>query len=677
MATTRSVDFLPQIFQTETNKQFLAATLDQLIQEPKFKKTQGYIGRTVGPGVNPNDKYVVEPSTTRANYQLEPGVISLEPDTNVIKNAITYPGINDAVQFNGGNDTRPDRLYASEYYTWDPFVNFDTFVNFSQYFWLPDGPAAVDVAAVGVPTTDNFVVNRENGVYTFSGVPGTNPVIEVVRGGSYTFQVAQNTKETVNYRVSNVGISSYQIDYQSNPTLTLARGNTYVFNLNINGNYPFWIKTAATTGVGDAYNSGVSRNGSLIGLVTFTVPQDAPDTLYYASQTQSNMQGQLTIVDGQAGTGPGFWIQAAPGIVGVVPATPNISSRNVLGVVNNGEDLGQITFNVPLKDAQKFYYDLTNFGVNSSGVLVTPVDLICNLKFNQINNVSVEDFIATYGGIDGITNLNGRTVVFTEPVTDAEAGGWQRTTLYDPLPQDSTYNAQLGSFDTVFFDQTTDVDPADRYQLWQISYVTVGAYSYMSLAKTATIPNLNKFRVLYGSTYSSTQWYKNNTGVFEEIPLLTAVQDTLYYQDGTDPEIFGRIKLLEQSETSTIDVDEILGQANYTSPNGVAFTNGLKVKFIGDVIPATYASGTFNLLCTSSEFGTNYITTASTASLYVGEQISFSEPTIGGIAPGIYYIQSLAANGIQFTISAQRYGTPVVLSPGVANVTAVVTSNLE
>ena len=354
MATTRSVDFLPQIFQTETNKQFLAATLDQLIQEPRFKKTQGYIGRTVGPGVNPNDKYVVEPSTTRANYQLEPGVISLEPDTDKIKNAITYPGINDAVQFNGGNETRPDRLYASEYYTWDPFVNFDTFVNFSQYFWLPSGPAAVDVAAVGVPTTDNFVVNRENGVYTFSGVAGNNPVIELVRGGSYTFQVAQNAKETVNYRVSNVGISAYQIDYQPNPALTLARGNTYVFNLNLNGNYPFWIKTAATTGVGDAYNSGVSRNGALIGLVTFVVPQDAPDTLYYASQTEANMQGVLNIVDGDAGTGPGFWIQAAPGISGKVPTTPNISSRDVLGVFGNGEDLGQITFNVPLKTAQSF-----------------------------------------------------------------------------------------------------------------------------------------------------------------------------------------------------------------------------------------------------------------------------------------------------------------------------------
>ena len=67
MATTRTVDFLPPIFQTSTNRQFLAATLDQLVQEPEFKKTQGYVGRRVGPGVNPNDSYVIEPTAERAN----------------------------------------------------------------------------------------------------------------------------------------------------------------------------------------------------------------------------------------------------------------------------------------------------------------------------------------------------------------------------------------------------------------------------------------------------------------------------------------------------------------------------------------------------------------------------------------------------------------------------------
>jgi hypothetical protein len=97
MARVRTVDFLPEIFQTSTNRQFLSATLDQLVQEPAYKKIQGFVGRRTGPGVNPNESYVAETSKTRADYQLEPGVIVKEADNNnKIKNAITFPGITDA-----------------------------------------------------------------------------------------------------------------------------------------------------------------------------------------------------------------------------------------------------------------------------------------------------------------------------------------------------------------------------------------------------------------------------------------------------------------------------------------------------------------------------------------------------------------------------------------------------
>ena len=563
MATVRSVDFLPEIFQTDANKQFLAATLDQLIQEPKFKKTQGLIGRSVGPGVNPNDRYVIESDKTRTDYQLEPGVVSLEPDTDRVRDVITYPGISDAIGFQGGNAARPDRLYNSEYYSWDPFVDFDTFVNFSQYFWIPNGPDAVDVASVGIPTQANFPVTRENGVYTFGGISGENPTIELVRGGSYTFQTSQNAKETVNYRVRNAGISAYTIDAQNNPTLTLARGNTYVFNLNLTGAFPFWIKTAPTLGKGDTYNSGVSRNGSNSGLVTFVVPEDAPDLLYYAAENQANMQGQLNIVDSAPGTGPGFWIQAAPGITGVLPATPNISSRDVFGVSNNGQDLGTVVFNVPYKTSQSFYYNLNS---------INNVDLITDLKFDQINNRSVNAFVAEYGGIDGITNLNGRTLVFTNPnvinpAVNSVEGGWVRTTLFDPLTAGTANNGLPGSYDSLPYDETTEIPVDQRTQLWQISYVNNSGTNYIQLSKIQDIAALTKFTIRYGTEYSSTQWYKNNTGLFERIPLLTAAQNILYYQDGTDPEIFGQIKLIDQTAAQTLFVDEIIGKSSYTAPN--------------------------------------------------------------------------------------------------------------
>jgi len=669
MANVRSVDFLPEIFQTDANKQFLAATLDQLIQEPNFKKAQGFIGRTVGPGVNPNDGYVIEPTTSRANYQLEPGVVSLEPDTDTIKDVITYPGLNDAITSQGGNSSRPDLLYSSEYYTWDPFVNFDSFVNFSQYFWLPDGPAPVDVASVGVAVTDNFVVTRENGVYSFSGISGTNPSINLVRGGSYTFQVAQNNKETVNYRVQNSGISAYVIDFQNNPTLTLERGNTYVFNLTLDGIYPFWIKTSPTTGLGEIYNVGVSRNGAIQGLVTFTVPQDAPDILYYAAENQINMQGALNIVNASAGTGPGFWIQSTPGVSGAVTSTPNISSRDVYGTVNNGEDLGIVTFNVPSKTAQAFYYNLNNIGT---------VDLITDLQFAQINNQPLTAFMATYGGIDGITNLNTRTLIFTNPIESTEDGGWYRTSLFDPLVQNSNNNGLNGSYDSIPYDYTVDIEPAQRFQLYQINYTDIAGVTYIQLSEISSILPLDKFTIIYGSSYSSTQWYKDSTGIFQQIPLLSAIQDTLYYQDGTDSEIFGQINLLEQVDSKTIYVDDIIGQSNYTAPNSVAFTNGLKVRFTGDVSPASYSSGITAITCTQTEANTNYITSNDSTNLYVGQDITFSAPTLGGLTQGqLYFVRSISANRTKFTVSAVQYGPAVVLANGTGTMNGIAISNRE
>ena len=155
-STIRSVDFLPEIFQTPVNKQFLSATLDQLVQEPAYKQTQGYIGQKVGPGVNPNDRYVVEPTAVRDHYQLEPGIVMLNPNGAInptassINDVITYPGILDAISVEGGYTNQADRLFESEYYAWDPFVDFDKFTNYSQYYWLPDGPQAVTVSATSL-----------------------------------------------------------------------------------------------------------------------------------------------------------------------------------------------------------------------------------------------------------------------------------------------------------------------------------------------------------------------------------------------------------------------------------------------------------------------------------------------------------------------------------------------
>jgi hypothetical protein len=75
MAVIKTHQFLPEIFQTTTNKKFLNATLDQLISEPALKKINGYIGRKLAPSYKTTDSYIEETTSDRQNYQLEPSLV--------------------------------------------------------------------------------------------------------------------------------------------------------------------------------------------------------------------------------------------------------------------------------------------------------------------------------------------------------------------------------------------------------------------------------------------------------------------------------------------------------------------------------------------------------------------------------------------------------------------------
>ena len=461
----RSEDFLPEIFQTPANKQLLRSTLDQLTQNPKLKPTEGYIGRKIGPGVTASDNYILEPTQTRTDYQLEPGVVQLKTDTSIVENAITYPGIIDSLQMQDANVTRDDRLLESEHYSFDPMVDFDKFVNFGQYYWIPAGPDSVDVFSNGVPTTDTFDVTYNNG-YNFSGEAG------------------------------------------SLPTLTLVREGNYVFDVNTGG-----------------------RN---------------------------------------------FWIQSVPGTSGVLPQQANQSSREVLGVSNNGDDVGNVVFNVPAKTAQNFFFTLADIGAT---------DLVEDtLKFSDINNQFVDVFLAANGGIDGITDLQNRTLLIT---TDTDLG-WENFTPFD----DTLFDQDDPGIPNAAFDNSVAISTnPERYVQWRINFNYANPLRpFIELTKTQDIANLSKTKIEYGTEYAGSTMYKDAEGDFQRQPLITANLDILYYQDASDELNFGVIRVVDQANSEDLNVNDIIGKLNYTSPNGVVFANGLKVNFIGSVVPASYAN---------------------------------------------------------------------------------------
>ena len=198
VAQVKTIDFLPEIFKTKTNEQFLSATLDQLVQQPKFNRIQGYIGSKFGYGVNATDKYLTEPTKIREEYQLEPAVVFTKKDTSIAVDLLTYPGILDSLKLQGGNTDNNSSLFQNQFYSWDSFANLDKLINFSQYYWLPNGPDLVTVTNSLLYKYLAYSVSDAATGYIFTANEiqdeTVNPEITVLRGGSYEFLVDQDSE---------------------------------------------------------------------------------------------------------------------------------------------------------------------------------------------------------------------------------------------------------------------------------------------------------------------------------------------------------------------------------------------------------------------------------------------------------------------------------------------------
>ena len=449
MSLVSTINFLPPVFQTATNQRFLGATVDQLATDPINVPLNGYIGRTVAPTFKFSDNYVPETSAKRSNYQLESSVVVKNNNGQIEFNSGYIDLLNSIERYNGFTNDH-QRLFSATSYSYDGHFDYDKFVNYYNYHWLPGGPAPVNVYSNQVPYSAEYTVTRNTdiGGYVFSGL-GVHPNLQITmaRGGTYTFDVAQDSQ---------------------------------------------------------------------------------------------------------------FWIQSQPGVAGTDSNVTSLSTRQVFGVVNNGASNGKVTFKVPLKTAQDFYI---NMPIKAS------VDAATNLHYNQIQGQLLSDFLTAYPqGFDGVNNqLHNKTFVFVN--NDIDDSFWT-----------------VGG--------TTIASPA-RTGIWKIVLVPTGNDYTISLLPTIVIAPQQKVFISSGKQYASSEFWLDNNYNYQTVPPITATKDYLYYQDSNNPDFFGIIKLVDNESTPINIVQDIIGAVGYTSPNGVKFTNGLKVQFDSTVVPSTYANNQY------------------------------------------------------------------------------------
>jgi len=157
--------------------------------------------------------------------------------------------------------------------------------------WVPGAVA---------PSLGTTSIDALQDVDTTSTAP-TNGQALVWDGTNFVPGDVASVDGVINFTVTADGTNNYVFNgggttNLTDPTLYLTRGQTYTFSISTTGS-PFYIKTSATTGTTNAYTDGVTGNGTDSGTITFTVPQDAPDTLYYISQFYPGMTGTIYILD--------------------------------------------------------------------------------------------------------------------------------------------------------------------------------------------------------------------------------------------------------------------------------------------------------------------------------------------------------------------------------------------
>jgi len=333
----KTQELLPQVFQTASNNKFFSGVVDPITQPGSLERIVGYFGQRYGKTFRGDSVYLDSDETLRSRYQLEPGV-NVKNDKNEITDFYDYLDLKNQLKFFNNNNERDDLISDQDHYSWNPPIDWDKFTNYREYFWAPLGPPSLDVAGQTQSIQSTYRVIQGVGsswIFTPDGLTN-NPTITLYRGQTYKFQVNSPNEGFV--IKTNYDVGSLQFD----PTKTYFPGdlavvngqlfkslaeNTPSDNSTIDVDSQDWeLIDSNATGNSFEYNEGIENNGAEQGTITFEVPLDAPDLLYYQSANDPNRLGQFIIADADTNT----FLDVEKDIIGKV----NYTSSNGIEFTN-------------------------------------------------------------------------------------------------------------------------------------------------------------------------------------------------------------------------------------------------------------------------------------------------------------------------------------------------------
>ena len=214
-------------------------------------------------------------------------------------------------------------------------------------------------------------------------------IVQDVVAGVYDFVVSET--DSTNFTIQNyVG---------NNPSLTLSRGRQYTFQLSLT-NFEFYIKqsdgvTNQNTGVSHSSgDTGLDAQGKSSGIISFLVPANAEDTLYYQNES-GTARGTITVVDPE-----GLFSEIE------VTATTNSTSATT----------GALTVAGGLGVAKDLYVEGS---LNVAGTGISKIESFTNLELNSANKIILKIDNNTLGTLNsqGLETTLNNSNITTSTIT--------------------------------------------------------------------------------------------------------------------------------------------------------------------------------------------------------------------------------------------------------------------
>ena len=520
--TRRAVDLLPEYLRTDKNTKFLTSTIDQLVQPPIIERISGFIGSTLSPNYNPaTDTYIPAANQLEGDYQLEPALI-VRDNAQSIKKVVGYDDILNQIAFENGNIENHNRLFKGVTYAYDPQVDLDKFLNYTEYYWLPTGPATIEITGIQQATVSTYTITDDPTRQIFVFTPdGITP----------------------------------------DPLITLYRGMTYVFN--VDSIHNVWFKTAISSGSQDAYTATVSNNGAgTAGQIVFVVDDNTPDIIYYVAGDDDTIVGQFVVKNLEQNTAldveadilgkttytSGNGIQFSNGMKirfngNITPASYNDKEWVVegVGIAITLTDWASLSVGSQTPVDLDVNFDATNFDQypfdNFTNIPLTPEYVTINRASLDVNPWSRGNRWCHANVITAAAKANNTTVVFPyenraqRPIVEF----YPNIKLYNygstfTAPVDVIDNLTLSAFKNVegqagyYVDGellqdgyrvifNADTDNLVKGRIYTVSFVNINGNNVISLTPaTDNVPTTDSsVSVLRGTENAGKNWWFNGT----------------------------------------------------------------------------------------------------------------------------------------------------------------------